>query len=99
MASSAILYKGKDGKPLKFCSRYYDHLAGGLNVFSQHLDNFKGYFVSHEFNDFYVLGNSAFTEGLVAPWYNLLQANAVSSWSVTEPFSNKCFVFIWEENT
>ena len=29
--------------------------------------------------DFYVVGNSAFTRGLVASWYNLLQAIMVGN--------------------
>jgi len=44
MASTANVNKGMDGKPLKFFSRYYDQLAAGVNVFSQHLGSLEGLF-------------------------------------------------------
>ena len=44
MASSTNVNKGINGKPLKFFSRYYDHLAEGVHVFSQQLIGLEGLF-------------------------------------------------------
>ena len=38
------VYKEKDGKLLKFFSRYYYHSVGGVIVFSQPLDKLEGLF-------------------------------------------------------
>jgi hypothetical protein len=89
-----------DGKPLKFFSRYYDQLAAGINVFSQDLSMLKGLFcfpptpmisMFLSFLQSQKLSCVVVVPRISASWYNLLQANKISSFVIAEPFDNKAF--------
>ena len=100
MASTANVNRGLDGKPLKFFSRYYDQLAAGINVFSQDLSMLKGLFcfpptpmisMFLSFLQSQKLSCVVVVPRISASWYNLLQANKISSFVIAEPFDNKAF--------
>ena len=100
MASSANVNKDSFGKPLRFFSRYYDHLAEGVNVFSQQLENLEGLFcfppmpmisMFLKFLQAQRVSCVVVVPRISASWYNLLQANAVSSCIVAVPYCNKVF--------
>ena len=100
MASSANVNKGMNGKPLKFFSRYYDHLAEGVNVFSQQLMGQEGLFcfppspmisMFLKFLQSQRLSCVVLVPQICASWCNLLRANMVFSCVIAEAGDNKAF--------